>query len=99
VGLSLAGTPNVGAPVIGLPLGDPGVTVGPAVMGAPGMGAPVMCEESLTAGAAEGLPGVTVGPSMAETPIVGVPINGAGTGRSWSHRGTSSGGSSKWGCY
>jgi hypothetical protein len=59
---------------MGLPQGVPGVTVGPAVVGAPGMGAPVMGET--VTGAAGGLTGVTVSLSVAGTPIVGVPVIG-----------------------
>ena len=56
---SEVGVEVVGVPVVGLALGDPGVTVGVPVVGPPVMGVPVVGVPVV--GLALGDPGVTVG--------------------------------------
>ena len=56
--------------MVGLADGLPGVTVGPAVVGAPVVGLAVV-------GVADGLPGVTVGPAVVGVPVVGLAVVGA----------------------
>ena len=58
------------SPVVGAADGLPGVTVGPAVVGAPVVGLAVV-------GDADGLPGVTVGPAVVGAPVVGLAVLGA----------------------
>ena len=56
---------TVGSIVEGHALGDPGVTVGPAVVGYPPVGTPVV-------GFADGLPGLTVGPGDIGPAVAGL---------------------------
>ena len=68
----------VGDAVVGLADGLPGVTVGPAVVGAPVVGLAVL--GAAVVGVADGLPGVTVGPAVVGAPVVGLAVVGVADG-------------------
>ena len=53
----------LGAPVMGVADGFPGVVVGPVVVGLPVVGLPIV-------GVADGLPGVTMGPAVMGAPVL-----------------------------
>jgi hypothetical protein len=60
---------------VGALLGDPGVTVGPAVVGTPEVGLTVL--GAAVVGAALEKPGLTVGPAVVGAPVVGLAVVGA----------------------